>query len=71
MFSSVASYSRSAVVLFVEDRVVGHPLGEFVVGPEGVGDLAVPVDPDREAIDVADRPVVVALHHHVGVVAVA
>jgi hypothetical protein len=45
------------VASLVEDWILGEPLGDLMVGPEGVGDLAVPIDPDAEAIDVADGPV--------------
>src|SRR5581483_2110880 len=50
-----------AVVALVENGVTLHPLGEFVVSAEGVGDLAVLEHPDREPVDVADRPMAVAL----------
>ena len=57
------------VILFVEDRVAVHLLHKVVVGLERFGDLTVSVDPDRKAIDMSDRPVVMGLHHHIRVVA--
>ena len=57
------------VILFVQDRVAVHLLHKVVVGLERFGDLTVSVDPDRKAIDVSDRPVVMGLHHHIRVVA--
>ena len=57
------------VILFVEDRVAVQLLHQVVVGPERFGDLTVSVNPDGEAVYVTDRPVIVALHHHIGVVA--
>jgi|GEM_PF-6217219 len=57
------------VVLFVEDRVAVHLLHKVVVGLERFGDLTVSVDPDRKAIDMSARPVVVGLHHQIRVVA--
>ena len=57
------------VILFIQDRVAVHLLHEVVVGLERFGDLTVSVDPDRKAIDMSDRPVVMGLHHHIRVVA--
>jgi hypothetical protein len=40
-----------------------------MVSLERLGDPSPAIDPDAHAIDVADRPVPMALKHHVGIVA--
>jgi hypothetical protein len=58
----------TAVVLFIEDRVIGDSLLKLPIRPARIGDFTVAEDSDAEAVDMTDQPMAVALQNHVGIV---